>query len=116
MVLKWFDARQATELGVALADQFVPRPKAGSPTRARKPRRVDPRREIQKFMERVDSEALPLKLNFYKKSKLANAFKWRLREGGVEAGLVDELTKMLLLRLTGARVGSRSPAPGTQRQ
>lgn len=39
------------------------------------------------------------RLNFYKKSKLANAFLWTLRDGGCPPDYADELTEWLTLRL-----------------
>jgi hypothetical protein len=36
----------------------------------------------------------------FRKAKLANSFKWRLLDRGTDPALVDELTRMLLLRLT----------------
>jgi hypothetical protein len=35
----------------------------------------------------------------FRRAKLANSFKWRLLDGGFDPKLVDELTRMLLLRL-----------------
>ena len=52
---------------------------------------------LQKFLQRVDREARPLKLNLLKRAKLANTFKWRLLEKGVEQQLADELTRALVL-------------------
>lgn len=37
-------------------------------------------------------------LNVYKKAKLGNAFKWKLLEADYDPVLVDELTKLLLLK------------------
>ncbi len=54
---------------------------------------------IQSFLARVDSEARPLRLGFFRRAKLANTFKWRLLDRGTDPGLADELTRMLVLRL-----------------
>jgi Flp pilus assembly protein TadD len=66
-----------------------------------------------KFLHRVDQAAAPLQLNIFKRAKLANSFKWRLLEKGVEQELVDELTQALVLRMTGAAAGSRVSAQRT---
>lgn len=38
-------------------------------------------------------------LNFYKKARLANSFKWSLLESGFTHDLVDELTKFVVIQL-----------------
>src|ERR1700724_2297584 len=106
MLLKWLNAREATEVGTALADDFVLQSASGSSGTRRQETRSDAQgQELQKFLykflQRVDREARPLKLNFFKRAKLANSFKWRLLEKGVEQQLVDELTQALVLRITG---------------
>jgi hypothetical protein len=39
------------------------------------------------------------KLNFYTKAKLANSFKWTLKDAGYEAEYVDDLTEWLAKQL-----------------
>jgi len=111
MLFKWLDAREATAAGAALADDFYLQSASGLP-RARKraesgPREQDLQKFLQKFLHRVDHAVRPLKLNVFKRAKLANSFKWRLLEKGVERELVDDLTQALVLRLT----GGVAPAP-----
>jgi tetratricopeptide (TPR) repeat protein len=111
MLLKWLDAREATAAGIALADDFylqsAPRlPRARAKEGGQRPQEPELQTFLQKFLQRVDQAARPLKLNVFKRAKLANSFKWRLLEKGVEQELVDELTEALVVRLTGA-------APGT---
>ena len=102
MLLQWFNAREAVEVGSTLADQFVPRtvPASAPVKRSRKKGEpAEPIQELEKFLQRVDREARPLHLNIYKRAKLASTFKWKLLESGVEAPVVDELTRALLVRL-----------------
>jgi hypothetical protein len=103
MLLKWFNAHEAVEVGNALADQFIPQTAAAP---AKSPKKGKPGKEdaeLQKFVQRIDRDARPLRLNIYKRAKLANTFKWKLLQNGVEPALVDELTRMLLVRLAGRR-------------
>jgi len=103
-MLKWLDARRAAEAGVELADGVELRAPAdpardpgaanGGVSQAKKLQGF-----LQRFLQRVDREARPLQLNFFQRAKLANSFKWRLLDKGVERELVDELTKALLVRL-----------------
>src|SRR5215831_13886108 len=112
MLFNWFNGRQATEVGTALADDFVVQSAFAGP------RRKDARagtqdnnlqKFLQKFLQRVDRDARPLQLNVFKRAKLANSFKWRLLEKGIERQLVDELTQALVLRLT-TRQGGEAAA------
>jgi hypothetical protein len=103
MSLDWFSSRIAVNVGSSLADHFLA---ATAATKGRRPSRSAERgsaeraNAIQSFLARVDSEARPLRLGMFRKAKLANSFKWRLLDGGTEPALVDELTRMLLLRLS----------------
>jgi tetratricopeptide (TPR) repeat protein len=108
MLLDWFDSREAAELGLSLADHFAARGGAESALPGQKARLSE--KATQAFLLRVDREARPLQLNAYKRAKLANSFRWRLLDQGVEEGRVDELTRMLLLRL--AANGTSPAQPG----
>ena len=101
MLLNWLNASEAVGIGSTLADQFVPRTPPEPAKRRKKARAIEPDDELRKFLARIDSEVRPLRLNFYKRAKLANTFKWKLLQNGVEPGLVDELTRFLLVRLAG---------------
>src|SRR6184192_177770 len=117
MLLKWFNAREATEVGSALADDFLQSASRSSGTRRRETRSGPQGQDLQKLLRRVDREAGPLKLNLIKRAALANSFKWRLLEKGVEQQLVDELTHALVLRLNQANsVPSDRAAEGLGRR
>ena len=106
-MLKWLDASKATQVGTALADDVVLETPLGSTAREKGAKAGGEEKELerflQKFLQRVDREARPLQLNFFRRAKLANSFKWRLLEKGVEKGIVNELTQALVLRLTANR-------------
>jgi tetratricopeptide (TPR) repeat protein len=99
MLLSWLNAREATDLGRSLADHFDPH--AGSEPAARGKKALPSgEKATHAFLQQVDREARPLRLSFYKRAKLANSFKWRLLERGVEQGRASELTQLLLLQLS----------------
>jgi hypothetical protein len=104
MLFNWLNASEAVGIGSGLADQFVPKatPEPAK-RRMKRDRAAAPDAELQRFLARIDSEVRPLRLNFYKRAKLANTFKWKLLQNGVEPGLVDELTRILLVRLAGKK-------------
>ena len=103
MLFDYVDAREATAVGAALADWFVTQ--TPSRSRARNGRDV-PLKSVQRFLHQVDSATQHRRLNFFKRAKLANSFKWRLLEKGFDAEVVDELTRAVLLRLTSGRAGA----------
>ena len=117
MLLKWLDAREATATGAALADDFHQQSGAKLPRgRAKESgQEAELQKFLQKFLQRVDQAARPLKLNVFKRAKLANSFKWRLLEKGVERQLVDELTQALVMRLMGVSSGAKVSERGTSR-
>jgi Flp pilus assembly protein TadD len=122
MMLKWFNAREAADLGAALADQFAaaaaPRP---APVSGSEGKRKDHATALEELHERADREVRPLELNFYQKARFANAFKWRLIENGVESGVADGVTEALIMRLSRGPAGAPTDrawaaAQGTERQ
>jgi tetratricopeptide (TPR) repeat protein len=115
MLLDWLNARDATRVGAALADDFVIQSGTASgdgPQERRGSTGLQLQKLLQKFLQRVDHQTRPLQLNLFKRAKLANSFKWRLLEKGVEPQIVDELTQALVLRLTTGRVDSPPAANG----
>jgi len=59
--------------------------------------------KAEKALVRADGKVRSFKakerLNFYKRSKLANAFLWALKDGGCPPDYASELTEWLTLRL-----------------
>jgi tetratricopeptide (TPR) repeat protein len=99
MIFNWLDASKAVEVGITIADQLALR--AGA--EALKSGEMKPEKlaeALQEVLSRADHTAPPTGLNFYKKAKLANSFKWRLMENGVERATADELTQSLVLNLS----------------
>src|SRR5580704_14677982 len=96
MVFKYFNASEAAEIGVSLADQYA---SGISAVRSEKKFQKGPGSRIQEILARADRDVRPLQLNFYKKAKFANSFKWRLLDKGVEPSVADEVTQSLILHL-----------------
>jgi tetratricopeptide (TPR) repeat protein len=95
MLFKYFNASEATDIGISLADQFA----SGVSVRSEEKPQKGSRFGLQEILARADLDVRPLQLNFYKKAKFANSFKWRLLEKGVERNLADEVTQSLILHL-----------------
>lgn len=100
MPLGWFDSREAVAAGSSLAEQFL------SSAEAAERRRIKPKRDrpvvdpMRRLLHSIERDIRPLRLNFYKRAKLANAFKWRLLEGGVATEAADEVTRSLVTQLS----------------
>jgi len=96
MILAWLDGREASEIGAALADEFAPRTAAMVQGSAQNSHSGS----LEQLLRRADTEVRPLQLNFYKKAKFANSFKWRLIENGVARKFADEVTQSLVVHLS----------------
>lgn len=94
MTLNWFKSNEAVDIGAALADEFS-RSAAAKENAANFPI-PDP---LEKILQHADSQVRGLRLNFFKRAKFANSFKWRLIENGVDKGVADELTQKLIVHL-----------------
>ncbi len=105
MLLDWFNAREAVDVGAALADAFPPPAPAANRARA-----ANATQDVQKFLQRAAREARPLKLNLFRRAKLLETFKSRLLERGVDRSAVEEITRLLLVQLTGGVAGASATA------
>jgi tetratricopeptide (TPR) repeat protein len=109
MILAWLNARDATEIGTTLADEYAPRTEsavaAGSP-------QISDSGSLERLLRRADSEVRPLQLNFFKKAKFANSFKWRLIENGLAKGLADGVTQSLIMHLSGSELPTSNQNSG----
>jgi len=52
---------------------------------------------MRKLVQRVSAFEARKDANLYQKAKFANAFKWKLKEGGYDDGFADELAKELVM-------------------
>jgi tetratricopeptide (TPR) repeat protein len=105
MILKWFNGREAAEIGAALADQFALQTASESATRDKIAIQNGPSVALRAILQRADREVRTLRLNFYKKARFANSFKWRLTEKGVDREVADEMTQLLVLHLSQNQAG-----------
>ena len=56
MLFNWFNAREATEVGNSLADQFLQQKSARSAKRKTKVRTREQIEELEKFNQRIDTK------------------------------------------------------------
>lgn len=97
-MLKWFDARESVRFGEELAAEVVATLAASATLRGSKFSA-----KTEKALAKADQSVRDFKgrepLNFYKKSKLLNAFLWKLQDGGCDPENARELTQWLTHRL-----------------
>jgi hypothetical protein len=92
-MIEWFNSRHALERGVALADRLTPA------VRTDEPEAVLSANKLAHIVGLVAAQTHGLTLNFYKRARLANAFKWRLIENGVGRKVADEVTQALVMNM-----------------
>ncbi len=98
MILKWFDTSRSVAFGKELA-AFIMKDLAGS-VHKRDAKFTDKAAKVLvKAGRRLDDFRKQEPLNFYKKSKLANAFLWSLKDLGCPHDYTNELTRWLATRL-----------------
>ena len=106
-MFSWFNASEFQRFGEELAVLFM-EDKPAADEGNRKQRRmlkvkgkgkgIDPMQNtMRKLVIRISAFEARKDANIYKKAKFANAFKWRLKEAGYDAGFADELAKELVL-------------------
>lgn len=95
MILEWFNAREASQAGTALADKL-----AHSAARIHNAADTDSEKALREIVGRAGVEVRALRLNFFKRAKLTNSFKWRLMEKGVAPPVADLIAKSLMMSLS----------------
>jgi hypothetical protein len=103
-ILKAFDTREledfATALAADLGRRFPPSSEARTDTGAT--------HQIKVILEGLATRAVRYheqhKLGLYKKAKLGNAFKWKLKELGYSPEFADNATQMIIARLAAKKV------------
>ena len=96
-MISWLDARDAQKFGTSLAEFFMERIPLEMPHK--KIKSLEKKQEVLDTMfSQIPPFKMKHKLNIYKKAQLGNAFKWKLLDADYDPALVDELTKLLMLK------------------
>jgi hypothetical protein len=98
MPFGWLNASAASDFGISLADFYM--------TRVPTDMAASDKKFASHSKEVLDKMALQVArfkqthpLNVYKKAKLGNAFKWKLRDAGYDSAYIDRLTEWLVAKL-----------------
>lgn len=99
MMLGWFDAREASRFGAELAGWYAAQLPREATSLSDKKFAARSESAMKQMARRVDEFKQRQTLNVYKRAKLANAFKWSLRDVGYDTAYIDRLTEWLVARL-----------------
>ncbi|HTS86273.1 MAG TPA: hypothetical protein VMG61_14285 [Usitatibacter sp.] len=98
MVLKWLDATRSVAFGRELA-AFIMEDLSHSLQKRDAKFAAKAEKVLAKAARKITDFKAAERLNFYKKSKLANEFLWALKEAGCPHDYTNELTRWLTVRL-----------------
>lgn len=98
MLFGWFDAKAATQFGAELARFFMERMPVDT-QKGEKKFAVKTSEILKKLSLRLNQFKSANKLNFYSKAKLANSFKWTLKDAGYDPKYIDDMTEWLVKQL-----------------
>lgn len=98
MLFSWFNAKDANQCGADLAKLFMEKIPLDTP-RTDKKFAVKTQRALDQIAQRTRQFQVTHTLNIYTRAKLANNFKWTLKDAGYETAYVEELTEWLVKRL-----------------
>jgi len=98
MLLDWFDAREAEKFGMDLAVFWDAKFRSNQKTNDRK--FTDKQKKLlADILSKVGEFGRSHSMNVFKKAKLGNAFRWKLRDLGHEDSMIEQITKEILLAL-----------------
>ncbi len=94
----WFNAKRAEEFGTTLAKFFIEKIPADNHISETK---FNAKTEylLTKMATQIKVFKQSEKLNIYKTAKLGNAFRWTLKDAGVDAALTEKLVEWLIANL-----------------
>ncbi|HUL57100.1 MAG TPA: hypothetical protein VLT60_08875 [Usitatibacter sp.] len=98
MVLKWLDTANSVAFGRELAT-FIMEELSHSLQKRDAKFTAKAEKVLARAARKVTDFKARERLNFYKKSKLANEFLWALKESGCPHDYTNELTRWLTVRL-----------------
>lgn len=97
-MLSFLNAKEAKEFGVSMARDFA---KRMPPDAVLKDRQFakNAHQIIEKMSKQIATYRERNTLNIYKIAKMANAFKWELKDAGYQDEYVDSLTHWFIVKV-----------------
>lgn len=106
MIPDWFDTSEVDALADRLASDLVKRVPPSNVEALGKKAAANQGKTRDAILRQVREFTSQHKLNVYKKARLANRFKWALREAGYPKALVDEIAFELATLMATTKGGS----------
>ena len=106
MILNWFDTSEVDALADRLASDLVKRVPPSNLDALKKKAAAGRSKIKEAILRQVQDFTSTHRLNVYKKARLANRFKWALREAGYPKELVDEMAFELATLMATTRSSS----------
>jgi hypothetical protein len=94
----WLDAKAATKFGGELAQYFIEKMPPGAQLNESK-QSSKTQYVLDKMAVRITAFKREENLNAFRTAKLANEFKWQLKDAGYDAEYIETLVKWLVHRL-----------------
>jgi hypothetical protein len=91
MILEWFNTKDVDALADRLAEDLVKRVPPSNLAASGKKAEANKSKTREAILRQVRNFTSKHRLNVYQKARLANRFKWALREAGYPKALVDEM-------------------------
>lgn len=98
-MLQWFDTKASEAFALELATFLLDELKSRTADKSAGKFGVKAQRTLHKAIAKIHAFKSANKLNFYKKSKLANTLLWALKDGGCPDEYATELTEWVTVRL-----------------
>ena len=98
MLFNWFNAAEANQCGTELARFFMERMPVDTQKNEKK-FAAKTSELLGKLSLRLNQFKSSNKLTVYTKAKLANSFKWTLKDAGYDSKYTDDLTEWLVKQL-----------------
>jgi hypothetical protein len=97
-MIGWLDTGKAEEFGSSLGQFFIEKmPQDAQLNESKMASKTQ--YLLDKMSVRINAFKREQKLNGYKNAKLANAFKWKLRDAGYDKAYIDTVVSWLVTRL-----------------
>lgn len=99
-LFQWFDTREIDEFGRSIASELTKRVPLSSLDSGKKKTVGQLKSSHHAIFTRAEHFAHGHRLNFYKRARLGNSFRWALRDAGYPPDLVEAWTYELVTMIT----------------
>jgi hypothetical protein len=95
MIFNWFDAKEAVDFALEISvdiDRLFP---VATPTQKKPSSNKKDQKKLDSLVLRTRTFAQMHRLNVYKKAKLLNTVKWKMRDKGHDEVLINQIIGLL---------------------